>query len=190
MSTLGQLVKQGVIGIKKGHEVGGAAYGTGDVPFVRTSDLSNFEIRTDPTRSVSEEVYERYRTQQDLRPTDILMVVDGRYRIGTTAILTENNYRCVVQSHIRIMKFYKPDIVDSYGILFALNLPFVKLRIRSLIFVQSTLGTLGNRLLELEIPILTHQGPWRERIIKFHNALVQRDRLLAKLDVSGRDVDL
>ena len=50
MCTLGQLEEERVIGIRKGHEVGGAAYGTGGIPFVRTSDLSNFEIRTDPTR--------------------------------------------------------------------------------------------------------------------------------------------
>ena len=188
--TLGCLIDQKVILIKKGHEVGGAAYGTGNVPFVRTSDLANFEIRTDPTRSVSEEVYEKYRPQQDLRPNDLLMVVDGRYRIGTTAILTRNNFRCVVQSHVRIIKINRPDVIDPYELLFALNLPFVKLRIRSLVFVQSTLGTLGKRLLELKIPILRQPGPWTERIKEFRRTLEQRDRLLAELGSMGRDFEL
>ena len=188
--TLGQLIEQGVIGIRKGHEVGGVAYGTGDIPFVRTSDLSNFEIRTDPTRSVSHEVYEKYRMQQDLSAGDILMVIDGRYRIGTTAILTGNNHRCVVQSHIGIIKAYEPRFLSSYELLFALNLPFVKMRIRSLVFVQSTLGTLGKRLLELEIPMLGREGPWSSRVSEFQSILEKRDRLLAKLNLSGRDVDL
>ena len=190
MCRLADLVESGVLGIRKGHEVGGAAYGTGDIPFVRTSDLSNFEIRSDPTRSVSQEVYEKYRTQQDLSAGDILMVIDGRYRIGTTAVLTDNNYHCVVQSHIGIIKAFKPSILDPYELLFALNLPFVKMRIRSLVFVQSTLGTLGKRLLELEIPMLRREGPWSMRVKEFQSILDRRDRLLAKLNSTGRDVDL
>ena len=188
--TLGDLVEKGVIEMKKGHEVGGPAYGTGDVPFVRTSDLANFEIRSDPTRSISREIYEKFRMQQDLRVGDILMVVDGRYRIGTTAVLTENNHRCVVQSHIRIVKTLRPEIVDPYALLFALNLPFVKFRIRSLVFVQSTLGTLGNRLFELKIPVLGPDGPWIGQVDQFRSALQERDRLLSALNWTGRDVEL
>ena len=188
--TLGDLVEKGVIEMKKGHEVGGPAYGTGDVPFVRTSDLANFEIRSDPTRSISREVYEKYRMQQNLRAGDVLMVVDGRYRIGTTAVLTENNYRCVVQSHIRIIKILRTEIVDPYAILFALNMRFVKLRMRSLVFVQSTLGTLGNRLLELKIPLLGPDGPWKGQVDQFRSVLLERDRLLTALKWTGRDVDL
>ena len=40
------------------------------------------------------------------------------------------------------------DALDPYELLYALNLPSVKMRIRDLIFIQSTLGTLGTRLLE------------------------------------------
>jgi type I restriction enzyme M protein len=47
-TTLGELVKEKVLTIRKGHEVGSECYGTGDVPFVRTSDISNFEISSDP----------------------------------------------------------------------------------------------------------------------------------------------
>ena len=159
MCTLGELIEQGTIGIRKGHEVGGSAYGTGEVPFVRTSDLSNFEIRTDPTRSVSVDVYEKYRAQQKLSPGNVLIVIDGRYRIGTTAILTLNNYQCVVQSHIGIVDVREVNTLDPYALLFALNLPFVKKRMRSLVFIQSTLGTLGKRLLELELPMLGGEGP-------------------------------
>jgi type I restriction enzyme M protein len=180
-STLGGLVSDGVIAIRKGHEVGSHSYGTGDVPFIRTSDLSNFEISVDPTKSVADEVYQEYSRQQSLRPGDVLLVVDGRYRIGTTAILTESNFRCVVQSHLRIISVKRPEVIDPYELLFALNLPSVKLRIRDLVFVQSTLGTLGSRLLELRIPILHGNGPWKERVDQFRKTLLERDRLLAEL---------
>jgi type I restriction enzyme M protein len=180
-STLGDLVTVGILAIRKGHEVGSQAYGTGDVPFIRTSDLSNFEISVDPTKAIADSIYEEYSQQQKLKPGDLLMVVDGRYRIGTTAILTEANSRCVVQSHLRIISVLKPDFIDPYELLFALNLPSVKLRIRDLVFVQSTLGTLGSRLLELRVPIFHGQGPWRERVDRFKTTLQQRDKLLGDL---------
>lgn len=190
-ATLGELVKQKIISIRKGHEVGSDAYGTGDIPFVRTSDLSNFEISTDPTKAVSEQVYETFASQQNLQPGDILMVVDGRYRIGTTAMLTKYNSRCVAQSHLRIISARWHEKLDPYGLLFALNLPSVKLRLRSLVFIQSTLGTLGNRLLELRIPVLHGDGPWAPRLKKFRDTLERRSTLLAELEaMRGQDYEL
>ena len=180
-ATLSELVDSGILSIKKGHEVGSDAYGSGNIPFVRTSDISNFEISTDPTNSVSEEIYATFAKQQQLRPKDILLVVDGRYRIGSTAILTENNYRCVVQSHFRILTANRPNELSPWELLFALNLPSVRLRIRDLVFIQSTLGTLGKRLLELEIPLLNGKGPWEDQVLRFQRTLERRDQLLAEV---------
>lgn len=189
--TLGELVEAGVISIKKGHEVGSEAYGTGDVPFVRTSDISNFEISTDPTKSVSEEIYDRYASQQALSPGDLLMVVDGRYRIGTTAMLTGSNTKCVAQSHLRIISVLDRSEMDPYALLFALNLPSVKVRLRNLVFIQSTLGTLGSRILQLRIPVLQGDGPWTDRLNRFKDALTERDKLLSELSsMSAPDVEL
>lgn len=189
-TTLGDLVRDGAVSVRKGHEPGSDAYGTGDVPFVRTSDISNFEVRTDPTKSVSADIYHQYARQQTLFPGDVLVVVDGRYRIGASAILTENNYRCVVQSHLRILACINHDTIRPYELLFALSLPSVRRRMRDLVFIQSTLGTLGNRLLELEIPLLHGMGPWRDAVVQFEAILSERDRLLAQLALSATDVEL
>lgn len=179
--SLAKLVDAGTLSIRKGHEVGSDAYGAGDVPFVRTSDISNLEIRSDPTVAVAQDVYERFAHQQRLKPGDILMVADGRYRIGNSAILTENNCRCVVQSHLRIFSVSDQGELGPYELLFALNLPSVRYQIRNLTFVQSTLGTLGRRLLELELPVLHGDGPWRARVSRFEAALRQRDGGLVEL---------
>lgn len=191
LSTIGDLMKLGILAVRKGHEVGSHAYGTGDIPFVRTSDVNNLEISTDPTNGISDDVFEEYRAQQALKPGDVLMVVDGRYRIGATAILSENNFRCVVQSHFRMISSLQPGKLGPYELLYALNLPSVRIRIRDLVFVQSTLGTLGARLLELEIPILHGSGPWRPRVDRFADVLRKRDALLAQMqEMSGPEVDL
>jgi type I restriction enzyme M protein len=190
-ATIGKLVQDGVLSIKKGHEVGSHAYGTGDIPFIRTSDITNFEISVDPTKSVSEEIYNEYARQQRLRAGDIVMVVDGRYRIGATAMLSSDNCRAVVQSHLRIISVRKPDVVNPHALVFALNLPSVKIRLRDLVFVQSTLGTLGARLLELEVPVLGPIGPWSQRVGRFEALLRQREESLTELRrMAGTDVEL
>jgi type I restriction enzyme M protein len=180
-TSLGELRDGKTLAIRKGHEVGSHAYGTGGIPFIRTSDVNNLEISVDPTKSVSEAIYEDYAPQQKLRPGDILMAVDGRYRIGSTALLTTSNARCIVQSHFRIISVLDERVLDSYELLFALNLPSVKMQLRNLVFVQSTLGTLGNRLLELQIPLLHGDGPWKDRIVSFRDLLRKRDESLATL---------
>lgn len=179
--SLAQLRAAGVLEIRPGHEVGSEAYGTGDVPFVRTSDIANFEVSSDPTKSISDEVYGEYAPQQKLRAGSILMAVDGRYRIGATAILTARSCRCVVQSHFRILDTLDPKKLDPYELLFALSLPSVRRRIRDLVFVQSTLGTLGSRLFELRIPLLHGKGPWSSIVARFRENLMQRDALLGSL---------
>lgn len=190
-ATLAELRENNLIDIRKGHEVGSEAYGTGDIPFVRTSDISNFEVSSDPTKSVSEEIYEEYAPQQRLRAGSILMVVDGRYRIGATAILTKRSSRCVVQSHLRVIDALKTSELDPHSLLFALNLPSVRRRIRDLVFIQSTLGTLGSRLMELRIPLLTGDGPWVPAVTQFRRSLEVRDELLGTLSsIVGPEVEL
>ncbi len=44
--VLGDLVRQRQVQVATGDEIGKMAYGTGTIPFVRTSDISNWEIKT------------------------------------------------------------------------------------------------------------------------------------------------
>lgn len=188
--SIGDMVKKGYLRIRKGHEPGAEAYGTGDIPFVRTSDISNYEISIDPTRSVSEEVYERYASQQSLNPGDVLMVSDGRYRIGRTAILNEFNYRCVVQSHVRIISVTPRSPVSSIELLYLLNIPAVQHQIRNLVFIQSTLGSLGKRLEEVHVPLPKRSAEWKVSVLEFQSLIEQRAALLMKLRAFERSYEL
>ncbi len=179
--SIREMVKKDYLVIRKGHEVGAESYGTGDIPFIRTSDISNYEVSIDPTRSVSEEVYEQFRDLEQLAPNDILMVVDGRYRIGRCAILHEHNYVCVVQSHIRIITVTPKSPIDAIEFLYILNLPMIQHQIRNLVFIQSTLGSLGSRLNEIMIPIPKKNVEWDKTIAEFRQLIQGRSDLLKRL---------
>lgn len=156
--TIKELVEQKLISVKRGHEVGSRYYGMGDVPFVRTSDIVNWEIKIDPVKSIPEEVYEQYKKRQDIKENDILLVTDGTFLIGRTAIVTHIDKKIVIQSHIRRIRCLKPEKLHPYLLLYLLNTEIVQKQIEEKTFVQATISTIGERLYEIVVPVPTNNN--------------------------------
>ena len=175
---VGDLIEQGSLAISTGHEVGKLAYGGGDVPFVRTSDLSNWEIKVDPKHCVSDELYEELAPKQDVREGDILMVRDGTYLIGTCAMVTMHDARIVYQSHLLKLRILGEAPIDRYLLLAALSSPPVRSQIRANSFTMDIIDSLGDRVRDLVLPVPA-DATRRERI----SEMVQRviaDRVEAR----------
>ena len=147
------LVDSGVIETVTGHEIGKLVYGTGDIPFVRTSDISNWEIKTVPKQGVSDKVFVEYADSQDVKAGDILLVRDGTYLIGTSCIVTALDEKILYQSHILKFRILKKKLLDPHLLFLAFNTDIVQRQIRSIQFTADTIDTIGNRFLELTIPI-------------------------------------
>ena len=92
------LLESKALSVETGVEIGKMAYGTGLIPFVRTSDLSNWEIKAAFKHGVSQAIYEEFESRVDVRAGDILVVRDGTYLIGTTSIVTESDVPMLFQS--------------------------------------------------------------------------------------------
>ena len=152
--TVGDLIQQNVLAIRSGNEVGKLAYGTGDIPFVRTSDLSNWEIKASPKHRVSRNLYDSLKEKQDVRPGDVLMVKEGTYLIGTCAMVTDYDKEIIYQSHLYKIRVLK----DQYGLnpqllLAILASPIVQRQVRAKQFTQDIIDSLGERIRELVLPI-------------------------------------
>jgi type I restriction enzyme M protein len=152
--TIGKLVELGVLEISTGDEIGKLSYGSGRIPFIRTSDISNWEIKADPKHGVSEDIYEAFRLKQDVRTNDILMVKDGTYLIGTCAIITDADNQMIYQSHLYKIRV-KPNQqgINPYLLLALLSSTIVQKQIRSKQFTQDIIDSLGARIHELVLPI-------------------------------------
>ena len=188
--TIGEMIRRGYLKKKSGKEVGSEAYGTGNIPFVRTSDIINFEISSDPTNAVSEEIYQQYATQQNLEIGDILFIADGRYRIGKTAIITKYNIKSLIQSHIEILSLTADSPLTPYEFLYSLNTDEVQEQVRSLIFIQSTLGTIGNRINEIAIRLPEKSQEWTNKIHAFQRNIEMRAECLFALKESENSFEL
>lgn len=185
--SVGQLVREKVLSISTGVEVGKLSYGTGPVPFVRTSDISNWEIKIDPKHRVAEEIYMKYQKKAGVKEHDILMVRDGTYLVGTTCMITQYDTKILFQSHIYRLRVLKPDILSPFLLFSILNSPIVKKQIDSRRFTQNIIDTLGSRILEIILPI-PKDGTLKEKMINETKQIIEgraRLRQKAKLISEG-----
>ncbi len=151
--SIKDLIKHGLVNVKRGNEIGSKHYGLGEIPFIRTSDISNWEIRINPETCVDEDIYIKYAKGQDLQIEDLLFVNDGGRMVGEVAIITSHDSKAVIQSHIRRIRITDKKKLNPYLLLYLFKLPVVREQIESKRFVQSTIPSLGNRLFEVILPI-------------------------------------
>lgn len=164
--VLGELVENGVLSLSTGDELGKLAYGTGNIPFIRTSDISNWEIKADPKHGVARKAYDRLRDKQDVQADDVLMVKDGTYLIGTCAIVTTHDAELIYQSHLyKIRVNQNTHGLNPYLLLATLSSPVVQRQIRSKQFTQDIIDSLGGRIHELVLPI-PKKAAAREKVSK------------------------
>jgi len=148
------LIASGLLELSSGDEIGKLAYGTGAIPFIRTSDISNWEIKADPKHSVSEEIFNSLKKKQDVQENDILMVKDGTYLIGTCAIVTMYDLKMIYQSHlykIRVLK--ETNLINPYLLLAILSSNIVQAQIKSKRVTHDIIDSLGSRINELMLPV-------------------------------------
>lgn len=146
--------------LKKGDEVGSDTYigyldkRKSDVPFVRTSDVVNYEIDQYPDYFVPEEIYNELG--QGFQSGDVLFTKDGK--IGMVGMITDNDKAIIASGFVGLSLNKK---AQEYGV--TPEYLFLTLSIKEIgiyaskrrTVVASTIPHLREeRLKEIEIPIL------------------------------------
>jgi len=150
--TVGELVAQGLLTVSSGVEVGKMAYGTGSVPFIRTSDLVDWEVYRDPTQGVSQEIYSKYSGKGSLQRDDLILVRDGTYLVGASALVLEEDLPALFCGGLLRLRTLKNDVLSPSSLLGLLNLPLARRQMRSRQFTRDVIDTLGPRLREVRLP--------------------------------------
>lgn len=139
---------------KTGDEVGSANYKLyldreeTDVPFIRTTDIFNFDIDRYPDFFIEKDIYED--TDQDIQTNEILFSKDGK--IGLTAMIT-NSDKCILGSGIlRIIG--KEEMVNPFYLFIALSIEQIgDYQAKQRTVVASTLSHLrSDRVADFVIP--------------------------------------
>jgi len=156
--TLGELLKDGVVLLGTGVEVGKMAYGTGTIPFIRTSDIADWEVKREPKQGVSQAVFAKYERKAALKPLDVLVVRDGTYLVGSSALVTDADVPALFCGGIFRLRVKDKERLDPHVLLAYLNLPIVRKQMRARQFTRDVIDTLGNRILEVTIPSPFHKS--------------------------------
>jgi type I restriction enzyme M protein len=178
--SIGDLIDKGVLQVRRGNEIGSQFYGTGEIPFVRTSDIVNWEVKFDPIKAVSEEVYREYKGSQDIQENDILFVNDGTFLIGRTAMVTKLDLKIIIQSHVRKIRVLDKNFINPHYLFYLLNSKVVRKQIDSKTFVQATISTIGNRLREIVLPISIDKNEVKKITNEIENIINKKAELRDK----------
>ena len=85
-------------------------------------------------------------------------------------------------SHIDIFSLSEKSPIQPYEFLYLMNSQIVQEQIRNLVFIQSTLGTLGNRIKEIQIPLPVRNDEWNKKIHAFQKNIETRAKILSQLN--------
>lgn len=151
--TIGELMSRGDVSLGTGDEVGKLAYGGGSVPFVRTSDLGSWELKTDPKQTVSEETYAGLAGKQSVKSGDILVVRDGTYLVGTSAMVWDADVPLLISGGILRVRVNETPTVNPFLLFALLNSGVVKRQMRAKQFTRDVIDTLGRRFEEVVLPL-------------------------------------
>jgi len=145
--------------VKKGDEVGSDNYNKyldkkdNDIPFIRTSDLVNYEVDQFPDFYIPEEIYQELK--QDIKAGDVLFNNDGK--IGLVAMLTPQD-KVIIQSHIKRLRLKaeakKYNLTPEYLFLVLTIKEVARYQAERYTVIQSTIPTISNHIIDIQIPIL------------------------------------
>lgn len=146
--------------VKKGDEVGSDNYNKyldkkdTDIPFIRTSDLVNYEVDQFPDFYIPEEIYQELK--QDIKAGDVLFTKDGK--VGMSAMLTKNDEVIIASGLVRLRlkaEAKKYNLTPEYlFIVLSLKETGLYPAIRRTVVASTIPHLREERLKEFEIPVL------------------------------------
>ena len=155
--ALGSLVDDGVIQAWDGHGSPSAAEkGMGGIPYIRVSDIVNWELYRNPTTGVSAATFEKFtKNKKKVRSKDVIFVRRGSYRIGTVAMASKRDKRVVMTRELLTLRVDPKNKlkITPYYLLALLSSKDVQDQIRRLTFIDTTLPNIGDRWQELMLPM-------------------------------------
>ena len=149
-----------IVTVKKGDEVGSVNYNKyldkkdSDIPFIRTSDLVNYEVDQFPDFYIPKEIYKEL--DQDVKAGDVVFTKDGK--IGMSAMITKNDRAIIASGMVRLRlkaEAKKYNLTPEYlFIVLSLKETGLYPAIRRTVIASTIPHLREERLKEFEIPIL------------------------------------
>ena len=152
--SIGDLHQQMMIEIFHGHGSPSADQRIGDIPYIKVSDLRAGAVNVNPTNQIPIALAEKYwkGKTSGLQAYDLLSPERASKNIGEFCVLMPGQEQIVLTKEVIGLRS-KSELFDQFYLMWAMNLPVVRRQWERVIFMQTNREDVGNRFLEIEIPI-------------------------------------
>ena len=182
LRSIRSLINEGVLLSSAGHGSPEAKYkGRGHIPYIRVKDVINWELYKDPTSRIPGHVFVKLTGSKQLKTQDVIMVNRGSYRIGDSAMVGPQDVEVALTRELQIFRSLSAEL-DPYYLLYLFNHRDVQAQIKTKVFIDTTLPTLGDRWRELELPFHTEPAVRREIASAVRNALEGRWASMSQIE--------
>lgn len=154
-ATLAELVDSGIITIRGGHGSPSSGERIGNVPYIKVSDLRAGFVNINPTNRVPRSIAERFwrGKTSGLQAFDLLCPERTSKNIGDFCVLMPGQEQLLLTKEIVILRPGPNADFDPFYLLWAMTLKIVREQWKRIIFMQTNREDVGDRYLEIEIPI-------------------------------------
>lgn len=163
-ATIGELIKDGRLEVRNGHGSPSQSVRVGTVPYIKVSDLRAGLVNINPTNRVPAAIARAFwrGDSSGLRPWDLMCPERTSKNIGDFCLLLPGQEDVVVTKEVIVLRPGPEANFDPFYLLWAMTLTIVRDQWRRVIFMQTNREDVGNRYLEIEVPI----APTTERAME------------------------
>lgn len=155
-ATLGELFDRGIIETHEGHgSPPGHSRRTGDIPYVKVTDLKNWRINENPTNFIHPDVAAKLRRRgPDLRYGDLVTPARASSNIGQFSMVMPWQTHVVFTKEILLIRVAQNAAgIDPFLLLALFSLKVVQDQYTNLALMQTNRDHLGDHWREVVIPL-------------------------------------
>lgn len=154
--TLGDLAARGVLSASEGHgSPPGNARATGDVPYVKVTDLKNWRINENPTNFIHSALAAKLRKRgPELRYGDLVSPARASSNIGQFSLVLPWQTGVVLTREVLVLRVGENDEqITPFLLLALMSLKVVQEQYRFLTLMQTNREHLGDAWKEVQVPL-------------------------------------
>lgn len=151
--TIGELVSEGELTVRKGHGSPSSDQRVGSIPYVKVSDLRAGLININPSNLIPRKLAEKFwgGESSNLLSYDIISPERASKNIGEFCVLMPGQENIVLTKEMLIFRGTSKRISQFY-LMWAVSLDAVRKQWARIVFMQTNREDVGDRYLEIEIP--------------------------------------
>lgn len=152
--SIGELIDRGIISVRGGHGSPGNDQRTGEIPYIKVSDIRALRMNINPTNLIPKAVAEGFWRGKDsgLQAWDVLTPNRASSNIGEFAIIMPGEERVVLTKEMFVFRVMDGSVWDPFYLFWALCLQSVRDQWRRIVLMQTNREDCGSRYREIILP--------------------------------------